>query len=91
MTALKTVLQWLVVIAVAALGGLFALANDQPLAVDLLVVVSPQWSSGIWLLVTLAAGVAVGFSLAAGQYRWRGLRSRLRAGASKKSEDKKDG
>jgi len=90
-SALKTFLQFLLLAGVAAVGGLFALANDQLLSVDLLFAVTPQWSSGVWLLVTLAAGVLVGFSLAALQYRWRGLRSRLRSAGGKQEEDKNNG
>ena len=77
MSAIKTFLQLLAILAVAALGGLFALANDQLISVDLLIWVAPQWSSGVWLLFTLALGVLLGFSLAAVQYRLRLLRNRV--------------
>ena len=77
MSAIKTFLQLLAILAVAALGGLFALANDQLISVDLLIWVAPQWSSGVWLLLTLALGVLLGFSLAAVQYRLRLLRNRV--------------
>lgn len=77
MSAIKTFLQLIAILAVAALGGLFALANDQLISVDLLIWEAPQWSSGVWLLLTLALGVLLGFSLAAVQYRLRLLRNRV--------------
>lgn len=77
MSAVKTFLQFLVLVAVAAIGGLFALANDQLLTIDLLIWVTPAWSSGVWLLIALALGVLLGFAVAALQYRWQRLRRAL--------------
>ncbi|TFH68785.1 LapA family protein [Gammaproteobacteria bacterium LSUCC0057] len=76
-SAVKTFLQFLVLVAVAAIGGLFALANDQLLTIDLLIWVTPAWSSGVWLLIALALGVLLGFAVAALQYRWQRLRRAL--------------
>ena len=84
MSAIKTFLQLLLLLAVAAIGGLFALANEQALAIDLLVWVTPEWSSGVWLLLVLALGVLLGFSLAAIGYRLRLLRRQVAARNPKK-------
>jgi len=60
MNVLRKVVSLLVVLAMLAVGVLFALQNHQPIAVDLLVYEFAPRSVALWLLAALALGGVLG-------------------------------
>jgi len=60
MKLLRTLVTVLVVLAMVALGVLFALANDGPVPLDLLVYTFDPRSLALWILLAFAVGGLVG-------------------------------
>jgi len=60
MKLLRTLVTVLVVLAMVALGVLFALANDGPVPLDLLVYTFAPRSLALWILLAFAVGGLVG-------------------------------
>lgn len=60
MKLLRTIITVVVVLAMAALGVLFALANDGPVSLDLLIYTFAPRSLALWILLAFAVGGLVG-------------------------------
>jgi len=60
MKLLRTIITVLVVLAMVALGVLFALANDGPVSLDLLIYTFAPRSLALWILLAFAVGGLVG-------------------------------
>lgn len=72
MRAIWFLIKFVMILALALVGAMFALRNDHGLSVDFILVRSPEMSLGLWLLVFLAAGAIMGIlasSLILGSYR----------------------
>ena len=72
MRAIWFLIKFVMILALALVGAMFALRNDHGLSVDFILVRSPEMSLGLWLLVFLAAGAVMGIlasSLILGSYR----------------------
>jgi uncharacterized integral membrane protein len=78
--ALWLFVQFILVVAIALMGALFAMENSQLVTVNFVVFSSPALSLGLWLLLFLATGTILGIitsSLIIGSYR-RKLRRALK-------------
>ena len=72
MRALWLFIKFLMVVAIALLGAMFAMENSQQLAVNFILFSSPEISLGLWLILFLAAGTLLGIlasSLIIASYR----------------------
>jgi putative membrane protein len=58
--ALWWFIKFIVVVAVALVGAVFAMENSQPLTVSFILFNSPEISLGFWLLLFLSAGTLLG-------------------------------
>jgi len=70
--ALWLFIKFLMVVAIALVGAMFAMENSQPLAVNFIMFNSPEISLGLWLILFLAAGTLLGIlasSLIIASYR----------------------
>ena len=80
MRALWLFVQFILVVAIALMGALFAMENSQLVTVNFVVFSSPAISLGLWLLLFLATGTILGIltsTLIIGSYR-RKLRRALK-------------
>ena len=80
MRALWLFIKFLMVVAIALVGAMFAMENSQLVTVNFVVFSSPAISLGLWLLLFLATGTILGIitsSLIIGSYR-RKLRRALK-------------
>ena len=80
MRALWLFVQFILFVAIALMGALFAMENSQLVTVNFVVFSSPAISLGLWLLLFLATGTILGIitsSLIIGSYR-RKLRRALK-------------
>lgn len=72
MRALWLLIKCLMAIAIAAIGAMFALRNNQNLSIDFILLRSPEISLGLWLLIFLFVGSFLGLlasSFIIGTYR----------------------
>tara|TARA_B110001452_G_scaffold35571_1_gene27361 strand:- start:4579 stop:4827 length:249 start_codon:yes stop_codon:yes gene_type:complete len=72
MRALWLLLKGILFLALVLLGAVFALKNSVPLSVNFVLINSPEISSGLWLIIFLAAGTVLGLfssALIIGSYR----------------------
>ncbi len=60
MRALWTLIKFLILLAIAAVGALFALENSQQVNVDFILFHSTALSLGLWLMIFLVAGCLLG-------------------------------
>ena len=60
MRALWLFVQFIVVVAIALVGALFALENSQLTSVDFVLFSTPAISLGLWLLIFAASGTLLG-------------------------------
>ena len=60
MRAVWTLIKFLILLAIAAVGALFALENSQQLSIDFIVFQSTALSLGLWLIIFLVAGCLLG-------------------------------
>ena len=60
MRALWLFIQFIVVVAIALVGALFAMENSQLISVNFVLLRSPVISLGLWLLIFLASGTLLG-------------------------------
>lgn len=60
MRALWMFIKFLLIVAVALIGALFAMENSQQLSVNFFLVSSPEIPFGLWLLIFLAVGALLG-------------------------------
>ena len=60
MRAVWTLIKFLILLAIAAVGALFALENSQQLSIDFIVFQSTALSLGLWLMIFLVAGCLLG-------------------------------
>ena len=60
MRALWTLIEFLILLAIAAVGALFALENSQQVNVDFILFHSTALSLGLWLMIFLVAGCLLG-------------------------------
>ena len=60
MRALWLFIQFIVVVAIALVGALFAMENSQLISVNFVLLSSPAISLGLWLLIFLALGTLLG-------------------------------
>ncbi|MDG1494537.1 MAG: LapA family protein [Porticoccaceae bacterium] len=60
MGALWTLIKFLLLLAIAAVGALFALENSQQVNIDFIVLQSTALSLGLWLMIFLVAGSVLG-------------------------------
>ena len=60
MGAVWTLIKFLILLAIAAVGAFFALENSQQVTVDFLLFQSTALSLGLWLLIFLVAGCLLG-------------------------------
>lgn len=60
MRALWMLIKFLLIVAVALIGALFAMENSQQLSVNFFLVSSPEIAFGLWLLIFLAVGALLG-------------------------------
>ncbi len=60
MQIFRKLLYFLIALAMLALGALFAVQNEAQVPLDLLVVVLPERSVGLWVLLAFAAGGVAG-------------------------------
>jgi putative membrane protein len=58
--ALWTLIKFLLLLAIAAVGALFALENSQQVNIDFIVFQSTALSLGLWLMIFLVAGSVLG-------------------------------
>jgi len=58
--AVWTLIKFLILLAIAAVGALFALENSQQLSIDFIVFQSATLSLGLWLMIFLVAGCLLG-------------------------------
>jgi uncharacterized integral membrane protein len=66
--ALWWFIKFIVVVAVALVGAVFAMENSQPLTVSFILFNSPEISLGFWLLLFLSAGTLLGYFCQLGDY-----------------------
>ena len=72
MRALWLFIKFLLVVAIALVGAMFAMENSQQLAVNFILFSSPEISLGLWLILFLAVGTLLGIlagSLIIASYR----------------------
>ncbi len=72
MRALWLFIKFLMVVAIALVGAMFAMENSQPLGVNFIMFSSPEISLGLWLIIFLVAGTLLGIlasSLIIASYR----------------------
>ena len=60
MHALWTLIKFLLLLAIAAVGALFALENSQQVDIDFVLFQSTALSLGLWLMIFLVAGCVLG-------------------------------
>ena len=60
MRALWLFIKFLMVVAIALVGAMFAMENSQQFSVDFVLFNSPETSLGLWLILFLAAGTLMG-------------------------------
>ena len=60
MRALWLFVQFIVVVAIALVGALFAMENSQLTSVDFVLFSTPAISLGLWLLIFAASGTLLG-------------------------------
>ena len=60
MSALWTLLKFILLLAIAAVGAFFALENSQQISVNFVLFQSVSVSLGLWLLIFLAVGCLLG-------------------------------
>ncbi len=60
MGAVWTLIKFLLLLAIAAVGAFFALENSQQVTVDFILFQSTALSLGLWLLIFLVAGCLLG-------------------------------
>lgn len=60
MRALWTLIKFLLLLAIAAVGALFALENSQQVDIDFVLFQSTALSLGLWLMIFLVAGCVLG-------------------------------
>jgi len=58
--ALWTLIKFLLLLAIAAVGALFALENSQQVDIDFVLFQSTALSLGLWLMIFLVAGCVLG-------------------------------
>jgi|TARA_B110000503_G_C6802740_1_gene271794 uncharacterized integral membrane protein len=58
--AVWTLIKFLLLLAIAAVGALFALENSQQVTVDFILFQSTAMSLGLWLMIFLVAGCLLG-------------------------------
>jgi uncharacterized integral membrane protein len=78
MRALWMLIKFLLLLAIAAVGAMFAMANSQQVGVDFILFHSLQMSLGLWLLLFLVLGCLLGLlasSVLITYYRRKLLRS----------------
>lgn len=63
MRFLKTLLVWILCLAMLLVGIMFTSYNTQTVAIDLLVVQLPEASLSLWLLAFLGVGAVAGVAL----------------------------
>jgi putative membrane protein len=66
MELLQKLLGILVILAMLILGVLFAIQNTQEVPLDLLIILLPERSIALWILLAFAAGAIVGMLASAG-------------------------
>ena len=66
MKLLRNLLYIAIVVAMAAVGVLFALQNEMPVPLDLLVVSFAPRSLALWLLIAFALGGVLGMLMSSG-------------------------
>jgi len=59
-SALWTLLKFILLLAIAAVGAFFALENSQQISVNFVLFQSVSVSLGLWLLIFLAVGCLLG-------------------------------
>ena len=72
MRALWTLVKFLLLLAIAGVGALFALENSQQVDIDFVLFQSTALSLGLWLMIFLAIGTLLGLlasSLLVAYYR----------------------
>ena len=72
MRALWTLVKFLLLLAIAGVGALFALENSQQVNIDFVLFQSTALSLGLWLMIFLAIGTLLGLlasSLLVAYYR----------------------
>lgn len=72
MRALWLFIKFLMALAIALVGAMFAMENSQQLSVNFGLVNSPELSLGLWLILFLAVGTVLGIfasSLIIASYR----------------------
>ena len=72
MRALWLFIKFLMVVAIALLGAMFAMENSQQLGVNFIMFSSPEISLGLWLIIFLVVGTLLGIlasSLIIASYR----------------------
>ncbi len=72
MRAIWLFVKAVIMLAVAMVGAMFALHNNQPLSVDFILMRGPEISLGLWLVLFLAMGTLLGIvasGLIVGSYR----------------------
>ena len=60
MGAVWTLIKFLLLLAIAAVGALFALENSQQVTVDFILFQSAALSLGLWLMIFLVVGCLLG-------------------------------
>ena len=60
MGAVWTLIKFLLLLAIAAIGALFALENSQQVTVDFILFHSTSLSLGLWLIIFLLVGCLLG-------------------------------
>lgn len=60
MRAVWLLIKFLLVVAVALLGAMFAMENNQTTAVDFLLFSGPKIGLGLWLIIFLFVGTSLG-------------------------------
>ena len=60
MGAIWTLIKFLLLLAIAAVGAFFALENSQQVNVDFILFQSTALSLGLWLMIFLVAGCLLG-------------------------------
>ena len=60
MGAVWTLIKFLILLAIAAVGAFFALENSQQVTVDFILFQSTAMNLGLWLMIFLVAGCLLG-------------------------------
>ena len=60
MGAIWTLIKFLLLLAIAAVGAVFALENSQQVNIDFILFQSTALSLGLWLMIFLVAGCLLG-------------------------------